>query len=291
MEKGDFSIDSVDRLGPASPQFPVILSVPHAGRYYPESLMRQTRLGEPELRALEDRYVDSLVEPLARQGFTVVIARVARACIDLNRSEREIDPEMVRPRPAHAAVEHSAKLRGGLGLVPRRLARHGNIYRGPISDTDLANRIAAVYRPFHAAVSDSLAEASRRFGTALLLDCHSMPRLAARNGFPPPDFVIGDLHGRSAAPAFASCAAQSLETGGFRTARNKPYAGGHILGRHGKPERSVHALQLEICRSLYLDREGDRPGGRFEQVASRIESVAQALVEEALSPPEALAAE
>ncbi|MGP1352596.1 MAG: N-formylglutamate amidohydrolase [Parasphingopyxis sp.] len=291
MENSGSSTDYVVRLGPETVESPVILSVPHAGRHYPEHLLDQTRLGQNVLQSLEDRHVDGLVAPLAEHGFTVIIGNVARAFIDLNRSEREVDRAMVTPRPARTAVELTAKVRGGLGLVPRRMAAHGNIYRHPIAQSDLSTRIKQAHRPYHALLSDTLDAARRRFGVAILLDCHSMPPLRPARGSAPAQIVIGDRNGRSAAPAFPARAVDTARREGFRTTLNTPYAGGHILGRHGKPERDIHALQLEICRSLYLDAAHDRPGPGFERIGAAVRAIADGLAEEALAPPQSLAAE
>jgi N-formylglutamate amidohydrolase len=43
----------------------------------------------------------------------------------------------------------------------------------------------------------------------------------------------------------------------FRVARNRPYAGGHITARYGRPETGVHALQIELRRGLFME-EGTR---------------------------------
>ncbi|MGJ8536961.1 MAG: N-formylglutamate amidohydrolase, partial [Parasphingopyxis sp.] len=78
---------------------------------------------------------------------------------------------------------------------------------------------------------------------------------------------------------------------GFRTALNTPYAGGHILNRHARPERDVHGLQLEICRSLYLDRAYDQPSPALHRITTLVAAIADGLASEALAPPDALAAE
>lgn len=291
MEKGGSSRDHLVLLGPKTPKSPVIISVPHAGRHYPPDLLRSARLDEKRLRALEDRHVDNIVSPLAKRGFSIIIGTAARAWIDLNRSEREIDPAMIKPAPAETGLELSAKVRGGLGLVPRRLARHGDIYHTPIAREDLTERISSAYRPYHGLLSDMLDAARKRFGTAVLLDCHSMPPLRARNGEAPAEIVIGDRHGKSAAPAFADRALAICRERGFRAVLNTPYAGGHILARHGKPERQIHGLQLEICRSLYLDYAQDQTSIGAERITTLIGAIAAGLAEEALSPPENLAAE
>lgn len=291
MEYSGSRPEHIIRLGPAVPQSPVILSVPHAGRHYPASLLENTRLDEFALRSLEDRHVDSIVTPLADSGYTIILAQIARAWIDLNRSEREIDPAMVAPAPGQAGYELTAKVRGGLGLVPRRLAGHGNIYRRAISRNDLSDRICRAHRPYHAQISDMLDAARRRFGIAILLDCHSMPPLPARDGMAPARIIVGDRHGKSAAPAFAGRAVDICRNLGFRTALNTPYAGGHILNRHARPEREVHGLQLEICRSLYLDRAYDQPSPALHRITTLVAAIADGLAGEALAPPDALAAE
>ncbi len=94
-------------LGPDGPQSPVLLSVPHAGRCYPPELIDQARVPIDRLRALEDRHADQLVARAVSEGATAVVARIARAAIDLNRDPREIDPAMVEggisgPRPVSA---------------------------------------------------------------------------------------------------------------------------------------------------------------------------------------------
>jgi N-formylglutamate amidohydrolase len=40
---------------------------------------------------------------------------------------------------------------------------------------------------------------------------------------------------------------------GYLVATNKPYAGGFITEHYGRPARGLHALQIEINRSLYVN--------------------------------------
>ncbi|MFX7198018.1 N-formylglutamate amidohydrolase, partial [Acinetobacter baumannii] len=81
-----------------------------------------------------------------------------------------------------------AKLRGGLGLVPRRVAGAGELWRRRLDANDVNARIRNDHRPYHAALACALAAARARFGTAVLLDIHSMPSL----GPDQPRLVIGD---------------------------------------------------------------------------------------------------
>jgi N-formylglutamate deformylase len=47
---------------------------------------------------------------------------------------------------------------------------------------------------------------------------------------------------------------------GYSVRRNDPYAGGYITRHYGRPREHVHALQVEICRPLYMDE------ARFERL-------------------------
>jgi N-formylglutamate amidohydrolase len=73
------------------------------------------------------------------------------------------------------------------------------------------------------------------------------------------DFALGDRFGRSCAPAVVERVEATLRGHGFRVARNRPYAGGHITARYGRPDADVHALQIEIRRGLFMEERTRRP--------------------------------
>ena len=64
---------------------------------------------------------------------------------------------------------------------------------------------------------------------------------------------------------------------GLRVARNRPYAGGYITGRHGRPEARVHALQLELRRGLFMDETTHVPNAGFHAVQQALGELAAAL--------------
>src|SRR5687768_10250954 len=277
------------RIGPAEPATPVVLSVPHAGRSYSEALLKAARLSRARLEMLEDRLVDRLVWRAVADGAVAIVADAPRAEIDLNRDEREIDPAMIAPPPHVASLLQSPRSRGGLGLVPSRIAGAGAIWRQRLPAEELERRIVEVHRPFHRALADALAAARDRFGVAVLLDCHSMPPRG--DGRAEPRIVLGDRHGTSIADFLAEAAENAVRSAGFAVARNAPYAGGHITARHGRPAEGIHALQIEIDRSFYLDAALRAPGPHFDKVARLIAAVARALAARAQEPPLAIAAE
>jgi N-formylglutamate amidohydrolase len=276
------------RLGPDRPGSPVVISVPHAGRAYSDGLLASARLPRSRLETLEDRLVDRLVWRAVEGGAVALIADVPRAEIDLNRDERELDPAMVQPRPPAASTLESPRTRGGLGLIPARIAGSGAIWRQRIAAAEVARRVEHIHRPYHAALESELQAARARFGIAILLDCHSMPPRGIDGEAP---VVLGDRHGGSMAEGLVAAAERAARGAGFRVARNAPYAGGHITERHGRPAGGVHALQLELDRSLYLAPDLRSTGAGFDRVARLIAAVAEALADAALDPPEAIAAE
>jgi N-formylglutamate amidohydrolase len=276
------------RLGPEKPSSPVVVSVPHAGRAYSDGLLASARLPRARLESLEDRLVDRLVWRAVEGGAAALIAESPRAEIDLNRDERELDPDMVQPRPAAHSTVESPRTRGGLGLIPARIAGSGAIWRQRIAAAEVARRVELIHRPYHSALEAELQAAKARFGIAILLDCHSMPPRGGESDAP---VVLGDRHGGSMSEALVAAAERAARAAGFRVARNAPYAGGHITERHGCPARGIHALQLELDRSLYLGPDLRSTGPGFDRVARLIAAIAGALAAAALDPPEAIAAE
>ncbi|MES2137096.1 MAG: N-formylglutamate amidohydrolase [Pseudomonadota bacterium] len=246
---------------------PVLLSVPHSGRDYPDWLVDMAASGKASLTALEDPFVDRLVWRALMQGCGGVIARTPRAAIDCNRSEDEVDPSVI---DGARRGRVTARARGGLGIVPARTQQHGYLWRRAITTGQLDERLDQAHRPYHQAVEDQLALLLDRFGCALLLDCHSMPPPPA--GIPP--IVFGDCRGRTADPWLSNEAMAISRRLGFAAGLNEPFAGGHVIERHARPARGVQALQVEIDRSCYLDGGLKGPGPGFDRVSSLLERLA-----------------
>lgn len=263
---------------------PVLLSVPHSGRDYPGWLVDMSAGGPAVLESLEDPLVDRLVWRAMQHRPAAVIARAPRAAIDCNRSEAEVDPSVVEGSMGRPMT---ARARGGLGIVPGRTQAHGYLWRRPIRRHDLEERLDAAHRPYHQAIEEQLADIRSRFGCALLLDCHSMPPPGP--GIPP--IVFGDRHGRSAASWITREAVAIAGRIGFAACANEPFAGGHVVERHGEPGHEIHALQIEIDRSCYLDEGLRGPGPGFDDISRLLEALAVELGDALLGRTYATAAE
>ena len=265
---------------------PVVIAAPHGGRVYPPGLLRDLRHGDRSVLRLEDRYVDVLARAVAQAtGARLLVALAPRAMIDLNRAPEDIDWEMFvrEARPPGAMPLPSRRARSGLGLFPRRLGGLGELWRRRLGAQDLAERVGGIHEPYHAALGQALADLRERWGAALLVDLHSMPPLPANSGAPAAQVVLGDRFGASCHGAVVAAAFAHFEEAGRAAAHNRPYAGGYVLERHANPRGGIHAIQIEIDRSRYLDpqlvEEGPGMAGVVDDLAALVSRLA-AVVEE-----------
>lgn len=270
---------------------PVLLSVPHAGREYPSEIFDALRLPPAALVRLEDRYADLLTRRCVQLGYPVIMAHRARAWIDLNRDEQDIDAEMVQGALRADYPAPGVKQRGGLGLIPRRLSHDGDLWNRQFTLDEVQRRISSFHQPYHQAIADVLERMRQRFGVAILLDLHSMPPIRSAMSAQPPQFVIGDRFGKSAAAQYAELLMARLHAQGFSAALNHPYAGEYILRRHARPRANIHAIQLEVDRSLYLDPDLRQPGAGLARLSALIPALVAALTDEALGSATLIAAE
>lgn len=268
-------------LSAAEPSaIPILIAAPHAGRAYPSSLLQGMRHPETVAVKLEDRFVDRIAKGVARAtGAPLLYAQAPRAMIDLNRAPDDVDWEMFTraSRPEGPRGLPSRRVRSGLGLIPRRLPGMGEIWRGRLERADLQARVDNVHEPYHAALGRVLGDLRERWGAALLLDLHSMPPLVPRPGCEPARFVVGDRFGASCHGSLIGAAFSHFAEQGWEAAHNRPYAGGYVLDRHGAPNESIHALQLEIDRSCYLDSRFVEPGPGMEGMVELLSGLVRRL--------------
>jgi N-formylglutamate amidohydrolase len=268
---------------PAAQTLPVVFSSPHSGADYPQEFVAQSRLGLPGLRRSEDCFVDELFAAAPRHGAPLIRALFPRAFVDPNREPFELDPGMFEDElPAYANTT-SPRVAAGLGTIAKVVASGEDIYARPLRFAEAKRRIDEYYRPYHGALTETLAATRKRFGACLLIDCHSMPsvggpmeRDAGRSRV---DFVLGDCHSMSCDKVVIGRAERALRDLGFAVARNTPYSGGFVTQHYGRPADGLHALQIEINRALYMDEAAITRGPGFDALAERLKSLVRALGE------------
>ncbi len=277
-------------VAPRSMPLPVLIAVPHAGRAYPAEILGQMRdPGLSQLR-LEDRHIDSVGVEMARAtGTGLLVAHAPRAMLDLNRAADDIDWDMVEGKGRNFAklrthpTGTNARARSGLGLVPRRLPGFGEIWRSRLSPDELERRIDQIHRPYHTFLGRELERIRDSWGAALLVDLHSMPPLRRQatgtqsDRGSVPQIVLGDRFGASCNSALISRAFRYLEDQGCVAAHNRPYSGGYVLDRHAARRRNIHCVQVEVCRSTYLDPSLSDPTDAVKPLAKMLAGLVREL--------------
>lgn len=275
MKTGPFHLADPEVLTSAA-----VFNSPHSGSVYPETLIARSRLSEHALRASEDAFVDRLFAPAPEFGAPLLMATLPRAWIDLNRAPGELDPALIE---GVQSAGLNQRIAAGLGVVPRIVAEGTAIYNGKISNADAQQRIRTVHQPYHDVLGELIRRASATFGKAVLFDCHSMPsdalRAAPKVRGALPDIVLGDRFGASAARDITAQTQEIFQQAGFKVARNAPFAGGYITQRYGRPSRNMHAVQIEIDRSLYMDQARIEPLPEFDEIREKLSGVIRRLTE------------
>lgn len=257
---------------PAEQRVPFVFNSPHSGCQYPISFLESARLDSHTIRRSEDAYVDHLFSHVVPLGAPILKAHFPRAYLDVNREPYELDPKMFAdPLPSYVNAR-SVRVASGLGTIAKVVSDSKEIYRHRLPVSEALYRIEEIYKPYHASLRGLIARTHVTFGYSVLIDCHSMPSsVKCPTSGQQPDFIIGDRYGTSCAPELTEYAIHLLRQLGYNVTHNKPYAGGFITEHYGRPSKGLHAVQIEINRSLYMDEASYAPNERFSRTRTDLE--------------------
>lgn len=249
-----------------------VFASPHSGTVYPAEMGRDPSLTEASLRSAEDALVDRLIAPAADHGAMVLLGRLGRAWVDLNRDPADLDPRLIEGVPDG---EMSARTAAGYGVIPRLAGDGQALYDRRLSLAEAQARLAGTHKPYHAALADGMMAARARYGEAILVDWHSMPARATEGigGARGPDVVLGDRHGSSCGAGLTRRLRRAFEALGWRVALNQPYAGGWTTQTWGRPSEGFHAIQIELNRALYFDETARVPGPGWSRTGKGVARV------------------
>jgi N-formylglutamate amidohydrolase len=230
-------------IAPVVKKVPVILSSPHSGTEFPDELKTHFRA---ELMAQPDDtdwFVHDLYNFAPGLGITVIHAKYSRWVIDLNR-----DP---RSKPLYTDGRIITE------LVPKTDFLGNEIYADRKflpDDAEIERRVQNYYRPYYRKIAELLADRIAEFGVCLLWDAHSIRRFVPTiQDQPFPDLILGDNDERSAGAGVIEIALNALKQGKYGVNHNSPFKGGNITRHFGKPKTGVHALQLEMAKTNYMN--------------------------------------
>jgi N-formylglutamate amidohydrolase len=271
----------IEVIAPAEQTLPLVFASPHSGTDYPAEFLASARLDPLTLRRSEDSYVDEIFSAAAGLGAPLLRARFPRAYLDPNREPFELDPAMFEDELPAFVNTRSPRVRVGLGTIARVVATGEDIYARKLRFAEAMSRIDRLYRPYHRALRQLVTSTRERFGSYLLIDCHSMPSglSPGERGMrrPRTDIVLGDCHGAACHPLVVETAHRTLAAKGYAVARNTPYAGGFTTAHYGKPAAQGHCLQIEISRALYMDERSFERNAYLPQLVEDMRETAAAL--------------
>ena len=252
---------------------PVVLGLPHTGTWLPDDVAE--RLNDTGRSIADtDWHVDRLYAGLL-PGASTVRATFHRYVIDANR-----DPSGASLYPGQNTT----------GLCPVTDFDGHAIYRDGAEPDEaaIARRREAFHAPYHAALAAELERVRREHGIAILYDCHSIrSRIPFLFDGTLPDLNIGTDGGRTCAREVETAVVDACaESGGYRAVLNGRFRGGWTTRHYGRPEAAVHAVQMEIAQSAYMDEappwtyreeRAERLRGTLRLILERLDKLAPTL--------------
>lgn len=229
-------------IEPKKPKIPFILSVPHCGTEFPDEL--KNHYVEDMMKAPDDTdwFVHELYNFALDKGITMIHARYSRWVIDLNR-----DPDS---KPLYDDGRIITALTPTTDFFGNKIYHENH----EPDQNEINRRLENYYWPYHKKIEKLLDEQKDEFGKAMLWDAHSIRHYVPtirKEVFP--DMILGDNDEKTASPEIIETALSGLRSGKFQINHNTPFKGGFITRNFGDPDNSIHALQLEMNKILYMD--------------------------------------
>lgn len=221
---------------------PLLVSMPHVGTHLPAQLAARLT---PDARTVPDTdwHMDRLYDFARELGASILMATHSRYVIDLNRP-----PDNANLYPGQDTT----------GLCPVDSFDKTPIYadgtNGP-DDAEIALRRDAIWHPYHNALQGELKRLRDAHGTIALWDAHSIRSVLPRffEG-KLTDFNLGSADGKSCDAGLAADVVEIAKAVPLHTAvLNGRFKGGYITRQYGNPGDGVHAIQLELTQSSYME--------------------------------------
>ncbi|MGV7209366.1 N-formylglutamate deformylase [Oxalobacteraceae bacterium A2-2] len=222
-------------------RIPLLVSMPHVGTDIPDHIA--ARMAPAALdRQDTDWHLERLYDFLGELGASVLSARWSRYVIDLNRP-----PEDSSLYPGQDTT----------GLCPVDTFHREPLYlQGQAPDAaEVRERLRRYWQPYHDCLRGELDRLRAMHGKAVLWDAHSIASVLPRffDG-KLPDLNFGTAGGASCAPALSEAVLDQVRgQDRYSIAVNGRFKGGHITRHYGRPADHMHAIQLEMCQSTYMD--------------------------------------
>jgi len=225
---------------------PLMISIPHAGIKIPEEIkLRMTSVGlqVPDT----DWHLPLLYDIADEMGVSLLSAEYSRYVIDLNRppDDNNLYPGLNSTR-----------------LCPVDTFSQALIYRDGLapSTEEIKRRTEQYWQPYHLQLSNELDRMKNSYGVAVLWDAHSIasqvPRFFSGKL---PDLNFGTVDGTSCDSSLEETLSAMMQEvtmpSGYTHVFNGRFKGGYITRHYGRPRSEIHAIQLEMCQSIYMNEQ------------------------------------
>ncbi len=220
---------------------PLLVSIPHCGTHIPADIQAQLLPRALDVRDT-DWHLPILYDFAKEMGASILQANLSRYVIDLNRP---IDQTNLYP-----------------GQDTTLLCPIDNFDREPLypeghtpTQTEIDRRRTLYWQPYHDKLAEEIARMRAVHGQIVLWDAHSIRSVLPRffEG-KLTDLNLGTASGKSCDPLLAAqvlAHAQSDTT--HSSILNGRFTGGTITRQYGQPASGIHAIQLEMTWSSYMN--------------------------------------
>jgi N-formylglutamate deformylase len=243
-------VSFVELTHPTTTPSPVLVEVPHSGLQVPPEVESEIDATPSAMLRDSDIYVDQLYQRAPENGATLLVSRVSRYVVDLNRGPEDVDSAAV---PKHPKARHVP----ARGVVWRARTDGTPLLRSPLTVAQFGRRIELFYEPYHRTLREVAAQIREQHGQVVILAAHSMPSTGRRTmggGEVRRADIVPGTRGRSTADGrIIDLVDSHFRDAGLSVQHDKPYRGGWTTSTYGAPKRGQHAIQIELNRALYVD--------------------------------------
>jgi N-formylglutamate deformylase len=249
---------------------PLLISMPHVGTHVPPALAARFT---DEARHVPDTdwHLEQLYDFADALGASVLVATHSRYVVDLNRP-----PDGASLYPGQSVT----------GLCPVDTFDDTPVYANAADvpgEEETAQRRDAIWQPYHRQLQAELDRLKAAHGTIALWDAHSIRSVLPRffEG-KLPDLNLGSANGASCAPELAQVLLGIATSAPNHTGvLNGRFKGGHITRAYGDPSRGIHAVQLEMTQSSYMQEA--LPFDYLPEVAAGVQPQVRRMLEAAVA--------
>jgi N-formylglutamate deformylase len=227
-----------DYYAPLGTHYRGVLSIPHSGENIPLEFEKFLSGDLDAYREDVDFRVNELVDipSLQNAGIAVLVARVHRICVDLNRAE------------------------GNCVMFWKDNTQGKKLVCVDATEDEVEKLIETYHRPYFEILKATLQDLEKRKKDLVsMIDLHSMPSRPTEYHMKQnpnqkttrPDFCLSDRRGKTCTPEFIRFFKQELEAHGHESSINEPYVGGFVT--EYVDQFRTNNIQIEINRSIYMD--------------------------------------